>query len=880
LIGGVPLSSVISASLPAFTTFLFEGSVEASVAASLPAYRAALIAYLDAGPTATIDTRLPRIRSRSEASFPVQYLTLTINGENVGDNWKLDAWTVTKDGSIEDGTFTLEDAVESASAFRVEKGSIVLLEHPVGGLIYGGRVKKVTDSRIGEGKGVRSTIETGDWMFLAQRQFIDPQTFLPTELLIRINEIYEKYLESSGVENLVPSGESPDIPELIVDEPISVQEFFDRHTELIGWPWRINGLLKFAFVEPGSLIWPGGELNGSNAKLVPDVKWEEEETISYNFLYMKLAKHPAGEGPYAHSETRFGDGVRTVFPVNVLPTEVLGELNSDHAVGSGTLTVKGLPPGAKVRYADELYVSGDVRKYYVGTGGTVNDEGIVTFSISELLELEAKEGAQVTFVEGAMIDLVIDGVDTDFAGDPWVWDKTTKSFVNPVAAPGIGQAIKYKAWVRSEGWVRAWETSDPQVQLPIGWFDYTIMSARKVDNEDHWEWVETVGYLRDLITKDVESKRTVMLTTHEHGIYPFIQADLNFPERLIFGPYICEKVEIAPIGADKTLTDKELAYNCTFRKDYFGKKEFDFWRPVSQIRWGEGEQPLPPDFQWSASREYVLPGEQTGFVLNPLGEWEWTDWLEVNPSMFSAAILTGIVIERTDAYQPYGSWTKKFEVEVAISVDGGDPETIARFKGYSRDTAGGAETGTMRLMTPVDNIPQGCRLLMRMRDSSGGFLSVIEPWEISLQVYFKPVTGNVQTTPYVQEVSTPGEDFTVVTTNATPNTFSAWTEIIEEFTYDALVTALMLGPRNFTDWNYGHIQLAIADVGDTPSTDDQIVWELAFSAEQEILHNHSMFELENPLYVNSGKSLHIRVKSAQSGPESFATAIEYVRVAE
>jgi hypothetical protein len=881
LYGGVGISGIIDVTAPAATVLLTSGELTAIIEVTAPAASVAMIAYVDVGLTAVIDVTAPEADVRIEASFPVFRLTLTIDGVNMNDYWSYsEPWNISKDGSLEDARFTIIDPIDSEDALRIPRGAIVLLEHPYGGLIYGGRVKKVTDSRIGDGVGTKNVLDCEDWMFVAKRPMIDPQTFAPGYFYERIEEIRVKYLDSYGIQTLMPIEGGDLIAELIVDEPISIHELFDRYEELIGWPWRINGLQKFAFVEPGSLIWPeaGGELNGTNAKLVPDVVWEEEDSIAYNFLYMKLASHPAGDGPYHHNENRVATGERTVFPVNVLPTEVEGQLAADAAPLATTLLLKELPPGAIVRNSDEFYIDGDPRKYYIVTGGTVDTDGNVTVTFFDPLELEAKEGATVKFLPGAMINLIVNGTMTEFAGSPWVWDKTTASFVNPAYAPPAGTTIRYEAYVKAGGWVRAWETSDPPVQLPIGWFDYSIMSARKEDNEDHWEWVETVQYLRDKITESLELKRRVTLTTHEHGIYPFIQVNLNFPSRLITGAYLCEKVEITSNYADPTLTQNDLQYTCTFRKDFTGPKNFDFWKPVSQIRWGPGELPEIVDFQWTTNREYIYPGAEDGIVLNPIGEWIWTDWVEVTPYAFAALVFTGIVIQENDSRQPFFARSRRFEVQLGVG-ESGDETVIANFKGHSVDHGYGVhDSGIMRLMIPVDACPQGSKVWIRMRYAGDPEWIIYGPgpWHIAVQAYAKPLTGNLITTPYAQETTNVGEEFTSVTLSAVLNTWSDWYTILDETPYDLFLTGRVFSVVTGHDIHEGQVQWAMHEPEDAP-TEDDVIFDEAFTNAQVAVGNNNWYGWHNPYFMNSGLRISVRMRNTYQESGVVRCALTYVR---
>jgi hypothetical protein len=866
---------------PVTTVLGTSGEITAVGALVAPASTLSGSGYPSVGVTAIGAWEAPNSRMSGLATFPSFRLTLTIDGEPMNDYWHVQSgWTVTKDGSIENMSFTLAYGYDDISIPIPQNGSIVLLEHPTGGLIYGGKIKKVSRSHLGDGMGTAFACESSDWMFITKRMMVAPQRFLPNYLYDFAEQIRLEYLAEAGVENNGPLTGGPELPELIIDEPIEVHELLDRVEELIGWPWRINGLQKYQFTEPGSLIWPGGELNGTNAKLTPAVRVDDEETVSYNFLWMKLAEHPSGEGPFHHTETRTANGIRQVFPVNVIPTEIEGKLAADVAALATVIPMSGFPPGATIRQGDSFFINEDVRRYYVTTGGTVDADGNVTITIDQL-ELEAKESAGVRFEPGAMLRLVINGVETNFGGDPWVWDKKTHSFVNPVTAPPIGTLIRYEVYVKGGGWVRAWETADPPVQTSIGWLDNSLMVAMKMDNEDHYDWAESVQFLRDKITENVEAKRVVQLTTHEQGIYPFIQVDLSFPSFGVFGEYICEKVDLTSNNIDPELSNLDLVYNCTFRRSYYGKKNFDFWRPVSQLRWGTFDTPELIDFQWSANREYVFPGESTGIVIATPATWVWSSWTEVTSYAFAALVFTGIIVEQSDSLQPYDYTSSQFEVQLGVG-EAGDETVIANFKGHSKsDRYSIDEGGMMRLIYPVDACPMGSKVWIRLRAGAGG-----NPygggtlWNFAVQAYAKPITGNISTTPYAQEVTQPGANPVEVSlTGVTLGDWTDWYTILDESEYDMFLTGRVFSVDPFQEILDGHVQWAMHNPDDDP-TEDDIFREEAFEQRTVALGNNSWFAFENPYFLNSHKRISVRMKNQNDEAGGPRVSLTYVRFAE
>ena len=540
--------------------------------------------------TATFTSGLVSIRGAG-TQYP-RRLTLYINGIDYNEWWwTQDAWDVSKDGPQETAHFSVRDPLSGHTAKRVTKGDTFLILHPEGGLICGGEVTEVVETSLIEGIGTVCRCTGEDWMFLLDQIYIFPQRFLPQPVLDFWAAIYDKYLAPKGWINLSPRIGGPELPELIVDKTIHLRELFNRVEQKVPWPLRVNGMKEAALNEPGALIWPYGELNGDNCKISSDVQVTEEVAHIPTRYIIEGVEPPYGKGPVLHNENRWSSHVsNVVFPVNVLPTKITGQTDADFAATTNTLSLKELPPGMKIRWADEFFIGTDPRRYFVGLGTfTVGGDGKVTIA-TDTIELDGKADTEVIFQEGAGINLIVNGVPTEFDGGPshWVWDKTENQFVYTGGTLVPNTHIRYEAWIEGSWIMRAWETADPPPIAFSGAFDYDLVVDEVLENEDMWNGPDTVAYMRSKLAEPYTSKKILDITTHVHGLYPYIVTQCSFPKRNSSGTWVVEKVDVRSNGADPASTLNDLVYHATLRKDIYGKSIWGFFQPVSKLKWGSG----------------------------------------------------------------------------------------------------------------------------------------------------------------------------------------------------------------------------------------------------------------------------------------------------
>lgn len=883
VLGGAAIFAVIDATFPAATGLLTSGELSGEIAGALPAMTGSIVGYSGGGVTAVIAATLPRARYRGIGSFPVERLTLTVNGVDY-DTWWQRGWDVSKNGNQERMNFAIADPRYHEDAVTVETNDVILLRHPTGGLIFGGLAAEVERTRNQGEAGTLTQIVARDWMFLAEQVFVPKRKYTSQDALALFDFLLQKYLSAKGMVNIGPTTGGPILPDLVVDNyTTKLRDLWDRMRDECQWPPRVNGELEAALVEPGSLVWPGGEINGYNAKLKPQLTKKKEILTEggANRLWMEIEEPPSGDKARWFFEDHIANGVATVFPLNVMPTETEGSTRAKVEAGAVTLQLKDLPVGGVLRWGNRFYLGNDPREYMVTSGGTVDAEGNVDIGC-ETIELETGDGEQIRFLPPAFMKLFLNGTETEFAGAPWVYEGDEVAFVNPSGAPPIGTVVRAGQFLSGGTTVRAWESGPVVPQLDIGWFDHSILVNGVVENESYYDPVYAVQHLRERLAEPIKGKDVVTFMTHEHGIYPFIKFPMNFPESLVVGDYYAETVKIAATGADPRLTTNDLAYLVTARKDTIGRAPWDFYRRVTKVKWGRGEVSTPTNFQWTANREYNQPDGASGLVFNPVGGWTWTAWQDVVSVTDAALVLTSVIVELSDAAQPYAAWARGFEVQLAVSDAGeapADEDIIAKLKGYSKDASVGVLNGTMRFPVAVDACPSGKRLSIRMRCSTGGWLSIPGPWELAVQYLKKPLTGNLHTSPYLHEHTSAGELYEALTPAPTANDWSDWVELIATTPYDLYLTAYVFAPYALDSWEGSQIQFGIAAPGDEP-TDEGVIADIADSTRATALGIHNYFEFENPLFVNSSQRVMVRMKANATSGAGIGFALHYVRAEE
>ena len=207
--------------------------------------------------------------------------------------------------------------------------------------------------------------------------------------------------------------------------------------------------------------------------------------------------------------------------------------------------------------------------------------------------------------------------------------------------------------------------------------------------------------------------------------------------------------------------------------------------------------------QYSTNIRYTLPSAATALSLTPGGVWTFGSWVEATPATDTDWCLAGIVNISNDAAQPFSSGNRRCEVQVGVGA-GGAEVVIATFKMAPLDSS---IIGRMshRLHIPIDLIPSGSRVALRMRHEKSNTTA----WTWALEYLKKPIDGTMLVTDNVLQVAPFGTSETVVTagTGSTPvYSWGAYATVLASAASDIAILGVGWRPNQNGDW--GYIELA------------------------------------------------------------------------
>lgn len=143
-------------------------------------------------------------------------------------------------------------------------------------------------------------------------------------------------------------------------------------------------------------------------------------------------------------------------------------------------------------------------------------------------------------------------------------------------------------------------------------------------------------------------------------------------------------------------------------------------------------------FQWTTNYLFTAPSGTTGVATTPSGaSWANSPWVEIHPGTDFDWVLGTVILHNRGT-------TDQFEADIGVVPTSGAISgcvAITTVKGMVLSLATYGD-GNMPLPIPIDNIPAGRRVGVRMRKSG----TSTAQWSWAIQFYKKPITGNLQTT--------------------------------------------------------------------------------------------------------------------------------------
>lgn len=143
-------------------------------------------------------------------------------------------------------------------------------------------------------------------------------------------------------------------------------------------------------------------------------------------------------------------------------------------------------------------------------------------------------------------------------------------------------------------------------------------------------------------------------------------------------------------------------------------------------------------FQWTSNYQFTAPSGASGISVTPSGvAWANSPWAEIHSGTDMDWTLNGVILGNRGT-------TADYEVDIGVVPVSGAISgctAISTFKGMV-DVLSTYSYGNMQLPIPVDKIPSGRRVGVRMRKSGTSTAT----WSWAIQFYKKPLNGNLQTT--------------------------------------------------------------------------------------------------------------------------------------
>jgi hypothetical protein len=168
--------------------------------------------------------------------------------------------------------------------------------------------------------------------------------------------------------------------------------------------------------------------------------------------------------------------------------------------------------------------------------------------------------------------------------------------------------------------------------------------------------------------------------------------------------------------------------------------------------------------QYTTTPLKVLPSAASGVSVTGSGTaWGNSSWVQVTASTPAAIVVVGVVVG--------GGVNQEFEIDIGKGPAGSET-VVATISGNQESAA--SSPRWLPLPIPVDNIPSGTRVAVRVRKAG----TTTTAWTIKLVYYEKPISGSIATTANPSLLVPSAAAGTSVTPSGTAWANSAWTQVI------------------------------------------------------------------------------------------------------
>jgi hypothetical protein len=404
------------------------------------------------------------------------------------------------------------------------------------------------------------------------------------------------------------------------------------------------------------------------------------------------------------------------------------------------------------------------------------------------------------------------------------------------------------------------------VQDAQGNFDYGVIVDGTIEGASHTDLPQAAAYARDVLTRRLEPPKVVRCTTYEPGWYPFLSATVTWGARLLSGLFLVTVLRVRAEGIDPAATTHELPYEVELVEgDVLRQSWVDYYRgqnPALGITWGYTPTETPDTMmQWTTNRQFTAPAAGAGVSVTPSGvAWTNSAYAQVTASTDADWLLTGVVVTTVSAGF-FGSTWGDFELDVAVGAAASEV-VIATVKGLYVSTDSGY--GLLPIPIPIDAIPSGSRVAIRMRKYS----TDVTPWAFALTYYKAPIVGNLQTTSQPLKLYPTGTVSLSLSANTTAWASSTWTTVIASAAADLVIAGLHIPVlSNSLSWE---IDLAVGAAA------SEVVIATVKGRNTGGDGSTDWFPLPTPLAsVTSGSRLSARVRKSNTTSDQQLLSVAY-----
>lgn len=252
-------------------------------------------------------------------------------------------------------------------------------------------------------------------------------------------------------------------------------------------------------------------------------------------------------------------------------------------------------------------------------------------------------------------------------------------------------------------------------------------------------------------------------------------------------------------------------------------------------------------------RQYCLPDATDSVSVTPSGvSWGNSSWVELEDSMPTAGILTGITPLSLAAFSASPAVGYEFDIGVGSA---GNEVVISTFRGsfaFIANTPSASGCPWIPCVFGIDAIPAGSRVAVRMRIASTNTTA----WKVGVTYLRKPLTGSLETTTAPIKTWPPADTAQVLTLTSTWSN-TAWAEVREASGAPTwYITGLVI-------WRLvGNTEIEL-DFGTGASSSESVIWTIRHfgTSMGNMLGMH--VPIWNPISIPANTRLAVRARGTR-----------------